>query len=145
MGPNLYVIMFIPPEEALGLIKDFLNNTINAISLQLMQSTKRIALRLGVWWRVNSLRRGLLEAAIPYLRRGLRFKSPKALEMLREAVIEALSLVLMRKAKFVAYLVGRKLVERLGWVRAIVRRSQDMINMGLMWLNTPIIYRPELT
>lgn len=89
MGPNLYVIMFIPPEEALGLIKDFLNNTINAISLQLMQSTKRIALRLGVWWRVNSLRRGgLLEAAIPYLRRGLRFKSPKALEMLREAVIE---------------------------------------------------------
>ncbi|ADN49882.1 hypothetical protein [Vulcanisaeta distributa] len=136
--------MFIPPEEALGLIRDFLNNTINAVSLQLIQSIRRVAIRLGVWWRVNSLRRGLLEAAIPYLRRGLRFKSPKALEMLREAVIEALSLVLMRKVRFIAYLVGRRLTERLGWVRAVVRRVQDMINIGLMWLNTPMMYRPGL-
>ncbi|ADY01304.1 hypothetical protein VMUT_1099 [Vulcanisaeta moutnovskia 768-28] len=136
--------MFIPPEEALGLIRDFLNNTINVVSLQLIQSTKKLALRLGVWWRIDPLRRGLLEASIPYLRQGLRFKSPKVLGMLREAVIEALSLVLMRKAKFIAYLVGRKLVERLDWVRAVVRRVQDIINMGLMWLNTPIIYRPEL-
>lgn len=133
--------MFIPPEEALGLIRDFLNNTINAVSLQLIQSIRRVAIRLGVWWRVNSLRRGgLLEAAIPYLRRGFRFKSPRALEMLREAVIEALSLVLMRKVRFIAYLVGRRLTERLGWVR----RVQDMINMGLMWLNTPMMYRPGL-
>ncbi|MGC8542560.1 MAG: hypothetical protein ACP5NQ_01360 [Vulcanisaeta sp.] len=136
--------MFIPPEEALGLIRDFLNNTINVVSLQLIQSTKKLALRLGVWWRIDPLRRGLLEASIPYLRQGLRFKSPKVLGMLREAVIEALSLVLMRKAKFIAYLVGRKLVERIDWVRAVVRRVQDIINMGLMWLNTPIIYRPEL-
>ncbi|WP_054853144.1 hypothetical protein [Vulcanisaeta distributa] len=138
--------MFIPPEEALGHVRNFLNNTINVISLQLIQSIRRVAIRLGVWWRVNPLRRGgLLEAAIPYLRRGLRFKSPKALEMLREAVIEALSLVLIRKVRFMAYLIGKKLVERLKWVGPIVRRVQDIINMGLMWLNTPIMYRPGLT
>ncbi len=116
---------------------EFLERSIKVVSLQLIISVRRRAIRLGVWWRVNPLRRGLLEASIQYLRRGLRFRSPRALEMLREAVIEVLTLVLMRSVRFMAFIIGSRIARALGRVV----RAVELIAIGIQWLNTPPEYR----
>ncbi|MGC9180374.1 MAG: hypothetical protein ACP5GZ_09265 [Vulcanisaeta sp.] len=132
--------MLIPPEEAPALVMEFLERSIRAVGLQLIISVRRRAIRLGVWWRVDPLRRGLLEASIQYLRRGLRFRSPRALAMLREAIIEALTLVLMRSTRFMAFIIGSRIARAFGRVV----RVAELIAVGIQWLNTPPEYRAVL-
>jgi hypothetical protein len=132
--------MLIPPEEAPALVMEFLERSIRAVGLQLIISVRRRAIRLGVWWRVDPLRRGLLEASIQYLRRGLRFRSPRALAMLREAIIEALTLVLMRSIRFMAFIIGSRIARAFGRVV----RVAELIAVGIQWLNTPPEYRAVL-
>ncbi|MGC8542801.1 MAG: hypothetical protein ACP5NQ_02570 [Vulcanisaeta sp.] len=132
--------MLIPPEEAPALVMEFLERSIRAVGLQLIISVRRRAIRLGVWWRVDPLRRGLLEASIQYLRRGLRFRSPRALAMLRETIIEALTLVLMRSIRFMAFIIGSRIARAFGRVV----RVAELIAVGIQWLNTPPEYRAVL-
>jgi cytochrome P450 len=64
-------------------------------------------LRKGAWFRVGPAARALIDAALLYLRRGGRIKSPALLEALRRAAEEVLRLttpvrVLARAAKSIA-------------------------------------------
>jgi hypothetical protein len=136
--------MFIsPPGEAPLLIRDFLSRNVRVASLSLLVSVKRRAVRAGVWWSLDPLRRGLLEAAIAYLRSGFRFRSPRAIAMVREALIEALTLLLMRSVRFLAFILGLRLAEKLG--RALNRafKAWEIIAMGIQWLNTPPTHRAQ--
>ena len=132
--------MLVLPEEVPALVMEFLEGSVKVVSLQLIVSVRRRAIRLGVWWRIDPLRRGLLEASIQYLRRGLRFRSPRALAMLKNAVIEVLTLVLMRSVRFMAFMIGSRIARALG--RVI--RVAELIAIGIQWLNTPPEYRARL-
>ncbi|MCG2886126.1 MAG: hypothetical protein L7H03_06445, partial [Vulcanisaeta sp.] len=126
-----------PPEEAPTLVRDFLSRSVGVVSLPLLTSVRRRAVRVGVWWSLDPLRRGLLEAAIAYLRGGFRFRSPKAMAMVRDALIEALTLLLMRSVRFLAFILGLRLAEKLGRALNRVFRVWEIIAMGIQWLNTP--------
>ena len=95
------------------MVREFLERSVRVVSLELLVSVRRRAVRLGVWWRVDPIRGGLLEAVIAYLRRGFRFKSPRAIAMVREALIETLTHVLIRSVRFMAYIIGSRLATRL--------------------------------
>ena len=133
--------MLIPPEEAPALVREFLERSVRVVSLQLLVSVRRRAIRLGTWWRVDPFRRGLLEAAIAYLRRGFRFKSPRAIAMVREAVIEALTQVLIRSVRFMAYIIGSRLITKFSQILGRAPHTTEVIALGLQWLNTPPMYR----
>jgi hypothetical protein len=132
-----------PPEEAPTLVKDFLSRSVGVVSLPLLTSVRRRAVRVGVWWSLDPLRRGLLEAAIAYLRGGFRFRSPKAMAMVRDALIEALTLLLMRSVRFLAFILGLRLAEKLGRALNRVFRVWEIIAMGIQWLNTPLMHRVQ--
>jgi hypothetical protein len=132
-----------PPEEAPTLIRDFLSRSVGVVSLPLLTSVRRRAVRVGVWWSLDPLRRGLLEAAIAYLRGGFRFRSPKAMAMVRDALIEALTLLLMRSVRFLAFILGLRLAEKLGRALNRVFRVWEIIAMGIQWLNTPLMHRVQ--
>ena len=123
------------------MIKDFLSRSVGVVSLPLLTSVRRRAVRVGVWWSLDPLRRGLLEAAIAYLRGGFRFRSPKAMAMVRDALIEALTLLLMRSVRFLAFILGLRLAEKLGRALNRVFRVWEIIAMGIQWLNTPPTHR----
>jgi hypothetical protein len=132
-----------PPEEAPTLVRDFLSRSVGVVSLPLLISVRRRAVRVGVWWSLDPLRRGLLEAAIAYLRGGFRFRSPKAMAMVRDALIEALTLLLMRSVRFLAFILGLRLAEKLGRALNRVFRVWEIIAMGIQWLNTPLMHRVQ--
>jgi len=123
------------------LVKDFLSRSVGVVSLPLLTSVRRRAVRVGVWWSLDPLRRGLLEAAIAYLRGGFRFRSPRAMAMVRDALIEALTLLLMRSVRFLAFILGLRLAEKLGRALNRVFRVWEIIAMGIQWLNTPPTHR----
>ena len=133
--------MLIPPEEAPALVKEFLERSVRVVSLQLLVSVRRRAIRLGTWWRVDPFRRGLLEAAIAYLRRGFRFKSLKAMAMIKDALIEALTQLLIKSARFMAYIIGSRLITKLTQILGRALHITEVIALGLQWLNTPPMYR----
>ena len=125
------------------MIRDFLSRSVGVVSLPLLISVRRRAVRVGVWWSLDPLRRGLLEAAIAYLRGGFRFRSPKAMAMVRDALIEALTLLLMRSVRFLAFILGLRLAEKLGRALNRVFRVWEIIAMGIQWLNTPLMHRVQ--
>jgi hypothetical protein len=76
-------------------------------SLLSLLALKSRALRRGVWFRVGPAARALIDAAILYLKRGGRIKSPALAEALRKAAEEVLRLaapicLLARAAKSIA-------------------------------------------
>jgi hypothetical protein len=104
-----------------------------------LSALKSCALRRGVWFRVGPAARVLIDAAILYLRRGGRIKSPALAEALRKAAEEVLRLAAPIRvlAKAVGYAVARQLGVEVDEERAVA--------LGLQWLNTPKRWRKEVT
>ncbi len=127
------------PGEVPALIEEFISGHVRDVGLPLLLSLRIRAIRSRAWFRLSPIRRGLLEAAIAYMRRGFKFTSSHALALLRGAVVEALTLLLTRSVRFVAYVIGSRLAGRLA--PAGVMRVAEVIVLGLQWLNTPTIYR----
>lgn len=109
-----------------------------APSLLSLSALKSRALRRGVWFRVGPAARALIDAAILYLRRGGRIKSPALLEALRKAAEEVLRLTTPIRilAKTVGYAIARRLGVEVDEERAIA--------LGLQWLNTPKRWRRDV-
>jgi hypothetical protein len=108
-------------------------------SLLSLSALKSRALRRGVWFRAHPAARALIDAAILYLKRGGRIKSPALLEALRRAAEEILRLAAPIRilAKAVGYAVARQLGINLDEERATA--------LGIQWLNTPRRWRKDLT
>jgi hypothetical protein len=104
-----------------------------------LSALKSRALRKGVWFRVGPAARALVDAAILYLRRGGRIKSPALFEALRKAAEEVLRLTAPIRvlAKAVGYAIARRLGVEVDEERAVA--------LGLQWLNTPKRWRKEIT
>ncbi len=104
-----------------------------------LSALKSRALRRGVWFRVSSAARALIDAAILYLRRGGRIKSPALIDALRRAAEEVLHLTTPVRvlAKAVGYAVARRLGVEVDEERAVA--------LGIQWLNTPKKWRKEVT
>ncbi|MGC8542564.1 MAG: hypothetical protein ACP5NQ_01380 [Vulcanisaeta sp.] len=115
----------------IDLVRDFLVSHVNGVDLHFLLHVRSLAIRVNSWWRVNPLRRALLNAAIMYLRMGFIVKSRALINMLRDAVIEALLGAVMRRLSFVAYVVGIR----------IAGHGKDPVIAGLQWLNRPGHYR----
>jgi hypothetical protein len=107
-------------------------------SLLSLSVLKSRALRRGVWFRVGPAARALIDAAILYLRRGGRIKSPALIDALRRAAEEALRLTTPIRvlAKAVGYAVARQLGVEVDEERAIA--------LGIQWLNTPRRWKSRL-
>jgi hypothetical protein len=108
-------------------------------SLVSLSALKSHALRRGVWFRVSPAARALIDAAILYLKRGGRIKSPALLEALRRAAEEVLRLAAPIRvlAKAVGYAVARQLGVEIDEEKAVA--------LGLQWLNTPKRWRKDAT
>jgi hypothetical protein len=108
-------------------------------SLVSLSALKSRAMRKGVWYRINPAARALIDAAIFYLRRGGRIKSPALAEALRKAAEEVLRLAALVRvlAKAVGYAVARQLGVEVDEERAVA--------LGIQWLNTPKKWRKEVT
>ncbi len=104
-----------------------------------LSALKSRALRRGVWFTVHPAARALIDAAILYLRRGGRIKSPALIDALRRAAEEVLRLTTPIRilAKAVGYAVARRLGVEVDEERAVA--------LGLQWLNTPKKWRKEVT
>ena len=96
-----------------------------------LSALKSRALRKGAWFRVSPAAKALIDAAILYLRRGGRIKSPALAEALRKAAEEVLSLItpIRMLAKAVGYAMARQL--------GIEVDEEKAIALGIQWLNTP--------
>jgi hypothetical protein len=103
--------------------------------LSRLVALKSRALRRGVWHRARPAARALIDAAILYLRRGGRVRSPALVQALARAVEEVFRLA--APAGILARLVGLALA-RIRGVRADEERA---LAMGLQWLNTPLRWR----
>ncbi len=103
---------------------------VRGINLPILTHVRALALRSGSWWRVNPLRRALINAAIAYLRAGFIIRSTTLTSMLIDVIIDVLVDITIRKLSFVAYVVGIKL-----------GRFRDPVIAGLQWLNRPMQYR----
>jgi hypothetical protein len=108
-------------------------------SLVSLSALKSRALRKGAWFRVGPAARALIDAALLYLKRGGRIKSPALAEALRRAVEEVLRLTTPIRvlAKAVGYAVARRLGVEIDEEKAIA--------LGLQWLNTPKRWRRDVT
>ena len=106
-------------------------------SLVSLSALKSRALRKSVWYRINPAARALIDAAILYLKRGGRIKSPALAEALRKAAEEVLRLTTPIRvlAKAVGYAVARQLGIEVDEERAVA--------LGLQWLNTPKKWRKD--
>ncbi|WP_069807914.1 hypothetical protein [Vulcanisaeta thermophila] len=124
--------------DVINLIRETVSSTIRTINLNLLTSLRRFTIRNGTWWRLNPLRRGLIEAAIAYLKTGRTIKSTALLAMIKDAVTELISMTLAKKIPFIARLIGLRLISRTG------TKTNPLI-LGIQWLNTPPIYRTPLT
>ena len=96
-----------------------------------LSALKSRALRKGAWFRVGPAARALIDAAILYLRRGGRIKSPALIDALRRAAEEVLRLT--TPIRLLAKAVGYALARRLG----VEVDEERAIALGLQWLNTP--------
>ena len=107
-------------------------------SLMSLSALKSRALRRGVWFRVGPAARALIDAAILYLRRGGRIKSPALIDALRRAAEEVLRLTTPIRvlAKAVGYAAARRLGVEVDEERATA--------LGLQWLNTPRRWRRDV-
>jgi hypothetical protein len=107
-------------------------------SLVSLSALKSRALRKGVWYKINPAARALIDAAILYLRRGGRIKSPALIDALRRAAEEVLRLTtpIRMLAKAVGYALARQLGVEVDKERAIA--------LGLQWLNTPKRWRRDV-
>ena len=108
-------------------------------SLVSLSALKSRALRKGVWHKISPAARALIDAAILYLRRGGRIKSPALAEALRKAAEEVLRLTTPIRilAKAVGYALARQLGVEVDEERATA--------LGLQWLNTPRRWRKDAT
>ncbi len=99
-------------------------------SLVSLSALKSRALRRGVWFRVGPAARALIDAAILYLKKGGRIKSPALIDALRRAAEEVLRLTTPIRvlAKAVGYAVARRL--------GVEVDEEKAIALGLQWLNT---------
>jgi len=104
-----------------------------------LSALKSRALRRGVWFTVYPAARALIDAAILYLKRGGRIKSPALAEALRKAAEEVLRLTTPVRvwAKAVGYAVARRL--------GIKTDEERAIALGLQWLNTPKRWRRDVS
>ena len=107
-------------------------------SLLSLSALKSRALRRGAWFRVSPAVRALIDAAILYLKRGGRLKSPALLEALRRAAEEVLRMVspIRVLAKAVGYAVARQL--------GVEADEERAVALGLQWLNTPRKWKSRL-
>ena len=103
-----------------------------------LSALKSRALRRGVWHKISTAARALIDAAILYLRAGGRIKSPALIDALRRAAEEVLRLAAPIRvlAKAVGYAVARQLGVEVDEERAVA--------LGLQWLNTPKKWRKEV-
>ena len=108
-------------------------------SLVSLSARKSRALRKGAWFRVGPAARALIDAAILYLRRGGRIKSPALAEALRKAAEEVLRMVspIRVLAKAVGYAVARQL--------GVEVDEEKAVALGLQWLNMPKRWRRDVT
>jgi hypothetical protein len=125
----IYLWLFVVMLLAAGFVPSFLS----------LSALKSRALRRGVWFRVSPAARALIDAAILYLRRGGRIKSPALIDALRRAAEEALRLAapIHMLAKAVGYAIARRLSVEIDEEKAVA--------LGLQWLNTPKRWRKEIT
>ena len=107
-------------------------------SLVSLSALKSRALRRGVWYKISPAARALIDAAILYLKRGGRIKSPALAEALRKAAEEVLRMVspIRVLAKAVGYAVARQLGVEIDEEKAVA--------LGLQWLNTPRRWRKDV-
>jgi hypothetical protein len=104
-----------------------------------LSALKSRALRRGVWFRVSPAARALIDAAMLYLKKGGRIKSPALIDALRRAAEEVLRLAAPIRvlAKAVGYAVARRL--------GVEVDEEKAVALGLQWLNTPKKWRKEVT
>jgi hypothetical protein len=121
----IYLWLFVAMLLAAGFVPSFLS----------LSALKSRALRKGAWFRVSPAARALIDAAILYLKRGGRLKSPALAEALRRAAEEVLRLT--TPIRVLAKAVGYALARRLG-VEIVEEKA---IALGLQWLNTPRRWR----
>jgi len=108
-------------------------------SLVSLSALKSRALRKGAWFRASPAARALIDAAILYLRRGGRIKSPALAEALRKAAEEVLRLT--TPIRILAKAVGYALARQLG----VETDEEKAIALGIQWLNTPRRWRKDAT
>jgi hypothetical protein len=108
-------------------------------SLVSLSALKNRALRKGAWFRARPAARALIDAALLYLKKGGRIKSPALLEALRKAAEEVLRLAAPIRvlAKAVGYAVARRL--------GVEVDEEKAVALGLQWLNTPKKWRKDVT
>ena len=106
-------------------------------SLVSLSALKSRALRRGVWFRVGPAARALIDAAILYLRRGGRIKSPALVEALRRAAGEVLRLA--APIRILAKAVGYAMARQLG----VEVDEEKAVALGIQWLNTPRRWRKD--
>ena len=128
-------------EVATKLVGEYLASRLEVINPRTLPALRTRAIRLGVWWRVSPLRRGLVDSVILFIRRGGVVKSPSLLAAIRQAALEVLTLILSRRLTLVAYLIGLRL---LGRARQLVSGVRAVVALGIMWMNTPNWYRPDI-
>jgi hypothetical protein len=107
-------------------------------SLLSLSALKSRALRRGVWLRARPAARALIDAAILYLRRGGRIRSPALVEALRRAAEEVLRLA--APVRVLAKAVGYAIARRLG----VEVDEEKALALGLQWLNTPRRWRRDV-
>jgi hypothetical protein len=107
-------------------------------SLLSLSALKSRALRRGAWFRVSPAAKALIDAALLYLKRGGRIKSPALAEALRKAAEEVLRLT--TPIRVLAKAVGYALARRLG----IEVDEEKAIALGIQWLNTPKGWRAAI-
>jgi len=103
-----------------------------------LSALKSRALRKGAWFRVGPAAKALIDAAILYLKRGGRIKSPALAEALRKAAEEVLRLTTPIRvlAKSVGYAVARRL--------GVEVDEEKAVALGIQWLNTPRKWKSRL-
>jgi hypothetical protein len=107
-------------------------------SLVSLSALKSRALRKGIWYKINPAARALIDAALLYLKKGGRIKSPALLETLRKAAEEVLRLT--TPIRILAKAVGYAVARRLG----IETDEERAIALGIQWLNTPKRWRKDV-
>jgi len=107
-------------------------------SLVSLSALKSRALRKGIWYKINPAARALIDAALLYLRRGGRLKSPALLEALRKAAEEVLRLT--TPIRVLAEAVGYALAKQLG----VEIDEEKAVALGIQWLYTPKRWRRDV-
>ncbi|MEM0484975.1 MAG: hypothetical protein QW434_09815 [Pyrobaculum sp.] len=107
-------------------------------SLLSLSALKSRALRKGVWFRLNPAARALVDAAILYLKRGGRVKSPALINALR-AVAERI-MAMTSPLRVLARAVGMAIAR----ARGIAVDEEKAIALGIQWINTPMRYKSPI-